>query len=225
MALTKIICGVEMNNMMKAHSMFYTQRPIGRDTVELTVLCEHYYKSVHDAVLKHLQVFCKKDENLAIGSVASFLEVQDLNRCEGGFQFVLKTNDDGYITTKDNALNDFIIKYNQIQDIDYSPKLIEKYNTISVEEFESNCQIRYKSNCIEKYGEKFGSSKLVTFIAYNNCPWHIMLELFRLFETQYDSLGCGKTKIVSYKGFPDGNDAVWYTHTIWKEFENNLIEN
>jgi len=211
--------GVELNKIIKGHQEFYTKFPVGKYNVHFTVLCECYDKSVHNAILQHLQIFC----NNAKMSPAGFLEVKNLDRAEGGFQFVLKTDDSSMRNTKEESLNDFSRMWNRCTQEyptrpGYPVRPLEKYIAESVETFEALCQVRY-TDITGNYGETFGTSKLVTFAAYANCPWHIMLELFRIFDTnhvQQSELGCGKTKIIARNGIPDDNDAIWYSHTIWK---------
>ena len=211
-ATPTIIDGAELEKMLEGHRYFHENLPVGKE-VRFAVLCERYDKTVHDRVLHHLKTFCTRPKTKL--SASGSLDVEDLNRAEGGFQMVLKTDKGFGRTTKEAALKEFTARYAPDFVAPYAPGPAFPYKGATVPEFEAACQIRYFFVGPAAYGESFGTAKLVTFVAYENCPWRIMLELHRLFDAHGLTLGCGKCQIVSSEGMPDGGDAVWFTHSVW----------
>lgn len=211
--MTSNIDGVVLKKQIDCLLKYYDNYPVGRieGGVQITAIFDRFNEKTHFALLKHLQSLCRK--SLTSGALY-VLDIENLNRMEGGFQIVLRSDD---YKSKNESLDK--IK-NFKGDLVYSPQSIALYNTNSIEEFERSCHIRYDLTfddmlANEKYGTSFGTAKLVTFISSENCPWRFMLELRRILNHPEDAGINGKVQVVSTQGFPADDDVVWFTSTLW----------
>lgn len=189
-------------NQLRRHMEFYRNLPVGsRKTVSLTVLFERYDSACHTAVLSQLKRFCSSS-----AGAPCKMDVRDLDRHEGGFQFELKT--DNIRPTKDDALTDFVLCHGRLEDDEQHT--MHAYDTSSTVAFESKCQIRYGVGGGDtKYGEAFGKAMLVTFFAFENIPWWVMVQLENVLSEKKVKHLTGKTKVVSSTGMPPEHDIVW----------------
>jgi hypothetical protein len=158
---------------MECYVEYVKWAPVGDACASFTVLCSHYDVEVNKKVLKE---FCCDGTS---DSIASYLDVEDLDRSEGGFQFVLKEPmRKDYVLTDIRTFSERI--RNKFNDASITATSnTATYDTSSASAFEKECQIRYSSLSPEQFGESFALAKLVTFLAYPGCPLRIFLELYR----------------------------------------------
>ncbi len=214
--MTTNIDGVVLKKQIDVLLEYYDNYPVGEieGGVHITAIFDHYDEKTHISLLKHLKALCR---NSLTSTALHALDIENLYREEGGFQIVLRSDD---CQSKDDSLDE--IKRFIKGDLRHSPRPITLYNTNSIEEFESSCQIRCGSNLEkEKYGESFGTAKLVTFIASENCPWRLILELRRILYHPEDAGLKGKVQVVSTEGFPANDDFVWHTNTLWITYDKD----